>query len=293
MDVVEDDEQRPISGDPSQEGGGRVEQPEAVGLRVERRRLGHVGEELAELREQLSDVGRAATELLAERCRCPRPGRRSHRLHPRPVGGRASGLPAAAPEDADVQRSRSAGELVGEPTLADARLPREDDELSSTHPRFAEGGLELGELSLAADEERGRRVGRPRVGSGARWRGRRRIEHGFLVEDRALQLLQRAARVDPELVGEHPAGILVRVERLRLPTTAVQGQHELPAQPLAEGVLRQEPLELRDEIALASELELGVESILERGEAQLVEARDLGLGEGLVAEVGQRRPSPE
>ncbi len=40
-------------------------------------------------------------------------------------------------------------------------------------------------------------------------------------------------------------------------------------------------------------LEVGVDPLLERGEAQLVEPPDLALRESLVGEVGERRPAPE
>jgi hypothetical protein len=44
---------------------------------------------------------------------------------------------------------------------------------------------------------------------------------------------------------------------------------------------------------VASELEIGVDPLLQRGEPQLLEARDLGLSERLEREVCERRPAPE
>ena len=64
------------------------------------------------------------------------------------------------------------------------------------------------------------------VGPGGR---QRRV----LREDRALQLPQLDARLEPELVGEDCAARLVHLERLGLTSGSVERQHELPAQALA------------------------------------------------------------
>src|SRR5437773_1699511 len=58
-------------------------------------------------------------------------------------------------------------------------------------------------------------------------------------------------------------------------------------------MLRDQRLQLGDEVGMASELELGVEQILAGGELQLLESLDLGRGEGLVGQVGERWPAPE
>ena len=52
-------------------------------------------------------------------------------------------------------------------------------------------------------------------------------------------------------------------------------------------------LQLGDELGVASQLELGVDEVRLGGRAQLLEPRRLEPGEGLVGEVGQRRPAPE
>src|SRR5262245_5099759 len=54
-----------------------------------------------------------------------------------------------------------------------------------------------------------------------------------------------------------------------------------------------ERFQLANELSLAAELELGVDPLLDRSEAQLLEARDLALGEGVVGEIGERRSAPE
>ena len=54
-----------------------------------------------------------------------------------------------------------------------------------------------------------------------------------------------------------------------------------------------ERLELGDELGVAPEREVGLDPLLERDGAELLEPRDLGLGERLVEEVGERRAAPE
>jgi hypothetical protein len=53
-----------------------------------------------------------------------------------------------------------------------------------------------------------------------------------LAQDRALELLEVVTRVDPELLDEGSTGVLIRSERLRLPTRPVERENELPSQAL-------------------------------------------------------------
>ena len=127
----------------------------------------------------------------------------------------------------------------------------------------------------------------------ARCRRRGRLEGGVLVEDRALEALQGGARLDPEPVDERGTRGGVDLEGLGLPPRAIQREHELPARTLAQGVLAHEPLELADHLRVVSECEVGVDPVLERGEPQVLEAGDGGLGEGLEREVAERRTAPQ
>ena len=58
-------------------------------------------------------------------------------------------------------------------------------------------------------------------------------------------------------------------------------------------MLGDDRLELSDELAVAPELEVGVDPRRERAQPQLLEAGDLRLGELLVGEVRERGPAPE
>ena len=121
----------------------------------------------------------------------------------------------------------------------------------------------------------------------------RELERRVLAQDRALQLLQRRARLDPELVDEHAAGGLVGGQRLGLAARPVEREHQLAAQALAEGVLRRQRVELRDQRGVAAEREVGVDPHLDREQVHLLEAPDRRLGERLVGEVGERGAAPE
>ncbi len=76
----------------------------------------------------------------------------------------------------------------------------------------------------------------------------------------------------------------VGLERLRLAAAAVQGEHQLAVQVLAERLLRHGGLELGDQIRVPAERELGLDARLECRPAPLLEAGDLGLRERLVGE---------
>jgi hypothetical protein len=89
-----------------------------------------------------------------------------------------------------------------------------------------------------------------------------------------------------------PSPLLVSAERLRLSAGAIEREHQLAAWPLPQRVLRDEALELADEVGVASEREVGLDPFLERAHAQLVQSRCLSRGERLVGELVQRRPSP-
>ena len=90
-----------------------------------------------------------------------------------------------------------------------------------------------------------------------------------------MKLLQAGARIDPELVDEHTPPRLVGLQRFRLAARAVEREHQLAAQPLAEGISRQERFQLGDEIGQRAEREIGLDPVLDRGDAKLLEASDL------------------
>ncbi len=130
--------------------------------------------------------------------------------------------------------------------------------------------------------------------------GRRRLgdlwgcgQLGILAQHPPLELLQLRRRVEPELVGEREPRRPVDLERLRLAAAAVEREHQLAAQPLAQGVRSDQLLQLPDERSVPAEPELGVDPLLLRRHAQLVETCGLEPREVLLLEIGERRPAPE
>src|SRR5439155_5442065 len=161
--------------------------------------------------------------------------------------------------------------------------------------RSVEPGVRGGELLRPVDEGGSgepARTGSAVPAPGGRTR-RRTVERRILREDRPLEVLQGATGLDAE-IGEHraPRGP-IRVERLRLPAGAIEGDHQLPAQSLPQRMSRHERLQLGGEIVVSAERQVGLESILRRGDVQLLEPRDLLVRKSLVREVRERRPTPE
>ena len=94
-------------------------------------------------------------------------------------------------------------------------------------------------------------------------------------------------------MDEEPPRVAIEIERLGLATRAVQRQHELGPERLAERMLTDERLQLADELRRAAEGEVGVDAALERDEPKLLEPWDLGLRERLARQVGKSRSAPE
>ena len=112
-------------------------------------------------------------------------------------------------------------------------------------------------------------------------------------EDPPLQLAELLARLEPELLDERRARIAIRLERLRLAARAIQRQHQLTREALAQRMRPDRRRELTDEVGVPAVGELALEPTFQGGQAQLLEARDLALGEVLEREVGERRAAPE
>ena len=113
-----------------------------------------------------------------------------------------------------------------------------------------------------------------------------------MAEDLGLKLAQLRARLDAELVDETGAGSLIHVQSLRLPARTVQRDHELAQEAFPQRVLGDEPFELADDVAVATELEVGVDSLGDGDEAELLEPPDLRLRKGLKHELGENRSAP-
>ena len=108
-----------------------------------------------------------------------------------------------------------------------------------------------------------------------------------------LEFLQPRARLEPELVHQSSPRPLVGLERVRLPSRAIEREHQLPVQALAQRVLAHEPLELRHELGAAAFGQVGRDAVLEHAESLFLEVQARMLREGLVADIDERRAAPE
>ncbi len=137
---------------------------------------------------------------------------------------------------------------------------------------FLQEPCELAQLLLATDERRGGcgKVAAPPAIDGDC--GDRRV----VGEDRFLQPPELRPRLEPELLGEDAPGLLERLERVGLAAAAVEREHQLPPEPLAEGVVCERRPQRRRELPVLPERKPGLEVLLLRVDAERLEAACLG-----------------
>ena len=142
---------------------------------------------------------------------------------------------------------------------------------------------------------RGARAGGPGGGRIAGRAGGRpgRVEGRILAQDRALEPLQGGPGFQAELADHHLAGRPVGAERFGLPSAAVQREHQLPVQALAQRVHRDQCLELADDVGVAAEGQVGLDPVFDRAEPELLQPPGLHLRERLAAEVAEGGAAPE
>ena len=183
-------------------------------------------------------------------------------------------LAAARRADEREQRRirQTCDELLDEPLAAEEEL--------------GVARFELGEALVRADVAIGGR-GRapPPVG--------RERQRRVLREDRPFELLQLEPGLEPELVVQAVPRLPVHLEPVGLPAAAVEREHQLRPETLAERVVGAERFELGHERQVAAERELGVDALLDRGEAQLLEPLGLDPCEPLELEIRKRPSMPQ
>ncbi len=108
-----------------------------------------------------------------------------------------------------------------------------------------------------------------------------------------MQASQRVARLQSQVVAQRPSRCLVRGERVRLAAAAVERQHLRLAVVLPVWMERHQGVELRDERPVPAELQVGVDPLVERDQARLLQVRELGVRNAVVGQVGQGRAAPE
>ena len=119
------------------------------------------------------------------------------------------------------------------------------------------------------------------------------LERRVLAQDPRLEVAQLGPGLDPELVDEGGAQLAVCAQRVGLAPSAVQRQQALGPEPLTQRVPGGQRLEFCDRLPVASAHELRVHPRLEDAKALLLQPCLLRRGERKIAEVGQRRASPQ
>src|SRR5204862_141467 len=176
--------------------------------------------------------------------------------------------------EAHAQLGDRRGVLLAEVEVRIGRLRAADEQLrrflvdERRHCELPLGGDT--ERRAARDEDRQLRSGVEQTGDTCR--GRKDL---LEVVDEQQQL--GGAQAGLELLVQRPACALVDRERIGLAARAVERQHQLAAGPLAERLLGDEPLELADELHVTAESELGVDAVLLRRQAQLLQPQRLEL----------------
>ena len=112
-------------------------------------------------------------------------------------------------------------------------------------------------------------------------------------QDRGLQPAKLGPRLESQLLREELAPFLEHAQGLRLPTSAVQRDHQLPAEPFAQRMCGDERFELDDAGLDVAESNVELDSFLDRGEPQLGQPGNRRLRELLVGEVGEDVPAPQ
>jgi len=113
-----------------------------------------------------------------------------------------------------------------------------------------------------------------------------------MVEDGLLEALELIVGLETELLVQQPPPRAVDLERVCLAAAAVQGQHQLATEVLAERVAADEPFELGNELHLTPEREIGIDALLKGGEPLLVQPETRITCERGI-ELGEWAPAPQ
>ena len=107
--------------------------------------------------------------------------------------------------------------------------------------------------------------------------------------------MERQPGLDAELLDHAMPAVSERPQRVGLPSTPVEREHQLGEQTFAERVLRDQTLELGYHHAVPAERQVALDTLLQRRQPQLGEVGDGALGEGLIRELVECRslPKPE
>ena len=229
-------------------------------------------------------------------------GGRPEHLEPRPEGRSPACLGCPAPHDGHPPGRAVAGRLLDEAALADAGLPGHERHATLADAGPVDGGPQRGEVAVAAHERavagaardrrgqvdgdgrcchdpgprgrrrgrRQRRAGRPVVAGGdvqhpqpgRRPGGGRRQQVVVAVDDPPLQVEDLAPRLDAQLQAEDAPDLPGGAQRVGPAAGPVAGDDQLGPVALVEGLVDDQPLEQREDLAVAADGEQGVGATL-------------------------------
>ena len=121
----------------------------------------------------------------------------------------------------------------------------------------------------------------------------RRSERRVLAQDRALQLAQLRSWLQTELLHEPGARVAIDRERLLLPPGAIEREHLLGAEFLAQWMLAREGIELGDQLVMTVEAQLRLDPRFDGAEAQLLQSLERDPRAAVELDVGERAPAPQ
>ncbi len=114
-----------------------------------------------------------------------------------------------------------------------------------------------------------------------------------MLQDRALELLQRPTGLKPQLLPQQRARLPIRRQCIGLAASAIQRAHQLSAQPFLQRGGRQSGLDLADQFTIDPEGQVGVDSILNRCQLRFLDPRDHTLRERHIGEFSQWLAAPQ
>ena len=193
---------------------------------------------------------------------------------PTPAGPPTATSPRP-PSRASCQAALVVSSPASRPTMAD-RLSAANTASGGWRARVPRGVLGLGPTSVTGV------VASTESSSAGSWRS--------TAVSRAWR---SRAGIEAQLLAEALLGLRIRRQRVDLPARAVQRQHQLPAQPLVEGVGRDQLLQPPHHLPMLPEGERGGHGGLLRDHAKLPEPGDGGVGEVRRSEVAEHVAAPE
>ena len=102
---------------------------------------------------------------------------------------------------------------------------------------------------------------------------------------------QVEAGIDAEFLGQYALSFLVHAQGIGLSAAAVQRDHQQPAHPLPQWLVRHHRAQIGHDLLMPAERQQDVRSFLGSQGAQFGQPRSLGLGEG-PGHRGERDPAP-